>query len=58
MIKPVIRVFFETPKGSYSEEVATFTEEEHYDACYPVLEKLSKDIGYILTESFSELEDE
>jgi len=58
MSKPVIRVYFETPKGSYSEEVATFTEEEHYDACYPVLEQLAKDIGYILTESFSELEDE
>jgi hypothetical protein len=58
MNKPVIRVYFETPKGSYSEEVATFTEEEHYDACYPVLEKLAEDIGYILTESFLELENE
>jgi hypothetical protein len=57
MSKPVIRVYFETPNGSYADEVATFTEEEHYDACYPVLEKLAEDIGYILTESFSELED-
>ena len=58
MSKPVIRVFFETPNGSYAEEIATFTDEEHYDACCPVLEKLANDTGYILTESFSELEDE
>ena len=57
MSKPVIRVFFETPNGSYADEVATFTDEEYFDACYPVLEKIAKDIGYILTESFSEFED-
>ena len=58
MRKPVIRVYFETPNGSYADEVATFTEEEHFDACYPALEKLAEKQGYVLTESFSELEDE
>jgi hypothetical protein len=57
MSKPVIRVYFETPNGSYADEVATFTEEEHFDACYPALEKLAEKQGYVLTESFSELED-
>lgn len=58
MSKPVIRVYFETPNHLYADEVATFTDEEYFDACYPVLEKLANDTGYILTESFSEFEDE
>ena len=58
MRKPVIRVYFETPNGSYADEVATFTDEEYFDACYPALEKLAEKQGYVLTESFSELEDE
>ena len=57
MSNPVIRVYFETPNFSSAYEVATFTEEEHFDACYPALEKLAEKQGYVLTESFSELED-
>jgi len=56
--KPVIRVYFETPNHSSCEEVATFTEEKYFDACYRQLEEVAKQEGYILTESFSELEDE
>ena len=58
MRKPVIRVYFETPNGSYADEVATFTDEEYFDACYPVLEKIAEKQGYVVTESFSEFEDE
>ena len=57
MRKPVIRVYFETPNGSYADEVATFTDEEYFDACYPVLEKIAEKQGYVVTESFSEFED-
>jgi len=54
---PVIRVYFDTPNFSSSYEVATFTEEKYFDACYRQLEKVAKQEGYVLTESFSELED-
>jgi hypothetical protein len=57
MRKPVIRVYFETPNGSYADEVATFTDEEYFDACYPMLEKIAEKHGYVVTESFSEFED-
>ena len=57
MSKPVIRVYFETPNGSYADEVATFTDEEYFDGCYPVLEKIAEKQGYVVTESFSEFED-
>jgi len=49
-----IKVYFETPKGSYAEEIATFNDEETYDACYPILEKIAKKYRYILTESLIE----
>ena len=49
-----IKVYFETIKNSYAEEVATFTDEEYFDACYPTLEKIAKKHGFILTESFIE----
>ena len=55
----IIKVYFETPKGSHAEKVATFTDEEYFDACYPILEKIAEKHGYILTESFiEETEDE
>lgn len=54
-----IKVYFETINNSYAEEVATFTDEEYFDACYPILEKIAEKHGYILTESFiEETEDE
>ena len=49
-----IKVYFETINNSYAEEVATFTDEEYFDACYPILEKIAKKHGFILTESFIE----
>jgi len=50
----IIKVYFETPKGSHAEKVATFTDEEYFDACYSTLEKIAKKHGFILTESFIE----
>ena len=54
----IIKVYFETPKGSHAEKVATFTDEEYFDACYPILEKIAEKHGYILTESFIFTEEE
>ena len=51
---PVIRVYFETPNLSSSYEVATFTEEKYFDACYRQLEKVAKQEGYLLTENLSQ----
>ena len=50
----LVKVYFETFKGSYAEEIATFNDEETYDACYPILEKIAKKHRYILTESLIE----
>jgi len=49
-----IKVYFETINNSYAEEVATFKDEEYFDACYPILEKIAEKYGFILTESFIE----
>ena len=61
MNKPVIKVYFETPNGSYATQVATFTAtftaDEHYDACYPMLKKIAEKQGYIVTVSVPEFED-
>ena len=53
-----IKVYFETINNSYAEEIATFTDEEYFDACYPILEKIAEKQGYILTESFIFTEEE
>ena len=58
MIEPIIRVYFETPSHSFAYEVATFTEEKYFDACYPLLEKIAEKEGYVMSESFSEFYDE
>jgi len=44
-----IAVYFEAPTGAHM--VAQFDEESTYMACLPVLEKLAKSNGYIVTES-------
>ena len=44
-----ITVYFEATTGSHI--VAKFDDEETYMACLPVLEKLAKTKGYIVTES-------
>ncbi len=49
-----VKVYFETIKGSYAEEIATFNDEEYFDACYPILENIAEKHGYILTESLIE----
>jgi hypothetical protein len=58
MSEPIIRVYFETPSHSFAYEVATFTEEKYFDACYPLLEKIAEQEGCVMTESFDELYDE
>ena len=40
----IVKVYFETIKGSYAEEIATFTDEEYFDACYPILENLFDEV--------------
>ena len=49
-----VKVYFETIKGSYAEEIATFNDEEYFDACYRILENIAEKHGYILTESLIE----
>jgi len=49
-----IRVYFESIKGTWSEEVATFEHEAHYIACLPTLEELAKQVNAIVTESVLE----
>ena len=56
-----IVVYFETPDksgsgGMYAEVVAQFASDDLYDACFPILEKIAKDQGFMVTES--EREDE
>ena len=47
----MIKVFFETEKGSFAEEVATFRDEELFMDCLPALEKQAKKERYVVTES-------
>ncbi len=55
---PVIRVYFETPNHSSCEEVATFTEEKYFDACYRQLEEVAKQEGLVCAYKKQENEDE
>lgn len=50
----MIRVYIESKNGSWAEEIATFKDEEHYEVCYPELEKLAEKQGYMITESVVE----
>lgn len=52
-----IKVYFETENGCYAELIATFYDEETYNACSPALEKLAEENRYIVTESFEYDED-
>lgn len=47
----MVKVYFETPNGSYAEVVAIFDNEETYDLCFPVLEEEAKKNRMIVTES-------
>ena len=49
-----IKVYIESKNGSWAEEIATFKDEEHYEVCYPELEKLAEKQGYMITESVVE----
>ena len=51
-----IRVYFESIKGTWSEEVATFEHEAHYIACLPILEALAKEQNAFVSESVLENE--
>ena len=47
----MITVYFETPKHSYAEKVATFNSEETYISCLKALEKEAKKHRMVVTES-------
>jgi len=49
-----IRVYFESKRGIWAEEVATFEHEEHYMACLPALEALAKKQNAFVSESVTE----
>jgi len=49
-----VRVYFESNKGTWAEEVATFEHEEHYIACLPALEALAKLQNAFVSESVQE----
>tara|TARA_R110000796_G_scaffold215321_1_gene331310 strand:+ start:257 stop:601 length:345 start_codon:yes stop_codon:yes gene_type:complete len=53
----MVKVYFETQNGSYSEQVATFETEELYIICLPALKKEAKKQGYKITESIEEEEE-
>ncbi len=50
----MITVYFETPKHSYAEKVATFNSEETYISCLKALEKEAKKHRMVVTESVYE----
>jgi hypothetical protein len=49
-----VRVYFESKRGIWAEEIATFENEEHYIACLPALERLAEQQNAIVTESVEE----
>jgi hypothetical protein len=52
----MITVYFESSVGAI--KVATFEDEEIYDACVPTLEIIARDMGYIdVTEAYEEEKD-
>jgi hypothetical protein len=49
-----VKVYFETENGSYAENVAWFSDEALYMACFEALEKEAQKDRYIITESIIE----
>ena len=47
----MIRVYFNTPNHSASDQVATFEDDEVYMACLPDLKRLANKNRMIVTES-------
>lgn len=47
----MVKVYFETPNGTYTELVAEFKDEYLYNKCIEVLERVAKAEGVIITES-------
>lgn len=50
----MVKVYFETPNGSFAEEVATFTSDDLYNVCLPILEQHANSIRMVVTESVEE----
>ena len=50
----MIVIYFETPNGSYCEEIASFKEEELFIKCFPILEREAKKQRMIITEKTKE----
>lgn len=49
-----VKVYFETENGSYGQNIAWFSDEHLYMACFKALEKIAKKHRYIITESIIE----
>ena len=47
----MVRVYFNTPNHSHSEQVATFEDDKLYMLCLPALKKEAKRQRMIVTES-------
>ena len=47
----MVRVYFGTPNGSHSEQVATFETDELFILCLPILKEEAKRQRMIVTES-------
>lgn len=52
----MVKVYFETPSGSYAEIVAIFNSEITYDFCIDALKKEAEQMGLIVTESIDNKE--
>ena len=48
-----VKVFLESPTGSWAIEIAYFENEDDYDVCYEALEAKATIDGHIITDSVS-----
>lgn len=53
-----VKVYLESPTGSWAIEIAYFENEDDYDVCYEALEAKAAIDGNIITESVSAFADE
>ena len=50
----MIKVYFESPNGSFCEEIATFNDEECFENCYSTLQRIAEENRLIITENYVE----
>tara|TARA_R110000823_G_scaffold297975_1_gene418221 strand:- start:525 stop:893 length:369 start_codon:yes stop_codon:yes gene_type:complete len=52
-----VKVYLESPTGSWADEIAYFQYEEDYNVCFEALEKKAEADNHIITESIEDGED-